>query len=73
MQDLALVEKLDLASIKEKVLNLKANNGTDMSVGIKAGMDLFKDNQGHHSRRVMFLTDAQVLLPVDRSMIHPIP
>jgi Ca-activated chloride channel family protein len=59
VQDLALVEKLDLASIKEKVLNLKANNGTDMSVGIKAGMDLFKDNQGHHSRRVMFLTDAQ--------------
>ena len=57
---LNLVGKTDKLAIKKHILELKAQGGTDWSVGYKEGIKLFDEvkEDSEYENRVIFLTDA---------------
>ena len=57
---LNLVGKTDKLAIKKHILELKAQGGTDWSVGYKEGIKLFDEvkEESEYENRVIFLTDA---------------
>ncbi len=61
-KSLGLVGNMDMQKIKEHILAVREQGGTQMSAGMKMGTDLFgelKDaDQNEYENRIIFLTDA---------------
>ncbi len=59
---LNLVGDTDMNKIKDHILEIRANGGTNMSAGMKMGTELFDElldvDQSQYENRIIFLTDA---------------